>query len=136
MPVINGTALTSVSVTTSAGAAQDIKDETIDVQFGDSNNLLDTTVVSKTEMKRIIGLHDSSLSLNLFVNSDATSTFGVFLTDSKKARTVKIGLASNLFWNGTMLIESTDVSRGSDANLTMSVSMQQADGVAAVWTTS
>lgn len=136
MPRIIGSAMVSVTVDDSAGTAHDIKGEVIDISDDESRNLLDTTTVSHVEMQRTFGLHDTSLSLNCFLNTDTGSTYDIFLANQTNKRKVKLGFATNLFWNGVMLIESVSLSRGTDTNLTLDISLQQAEGVTSVWTTS
>lgn len=136
MPRVIASGMHSIMVDDSSGTPRDIKSEVISIQFGDTNNLIDVTTIDEAEMKRIIGNHDSTATIDCFVNTDSNSTYDVFLANSSGSRTLKFGFTASLFWNSEQVIGESPVSRDTDGNMTMSVSMEQASGVTSPWTTS
>ena len=136
MARVDGLNITSFSVTDSAGTARDV----VGIRSfdpGKNTNLLDVTTIDEVFMNRVVGLQDQELRIHADVDNTAnTGTVAVFLLNDANVRTVKIQLDTGLFYNGKFLIESIEVSRPEDADLTLDVVMKCAEDTTATYTTS
>ena len=138
MARIPGFKIDSFLVDDSAGTQRNIKDSVLSFDPGSSINLYDTTTIDSDQMEREAGLKDQELTISAMVTDDTDiGTVPVFLLNQTGKRTVKIKLKdSALYYNGEMLIENANLTRGTDANLEMSVTMKGASEVTNIWTAS
>ena len=138
MARIPGYKIASFLVDDSAGTPRDIKGSVLSFDPGSSINLYDTTTIDSDQMEREQGLKDQELTISAMVTDDSNvGTVPVFLLNQTGKRTVKVQLEdSALYYNGEMLIENANLTRGTDANLEMSVTMKGAAGVTAIWSAS
>lgn len=136
MARVDGLNITAFSVTDASGTARDV----VGIRSfdpGKSTNLLDVTTIDEVYMNRVVGLQDQELKIHADVDdTSATGTVAVFMLDDSGVRTVKIQLDTGLYYNGKFLIESLEVSRNEEADLTLDVVMKCAEDSTATYTTS
>jgi len=127
-----------IAVDDSGGTARDISDNVTGVEFGNSQNLLDSTTISKSAMERLIGLGDASFSLTGVFDAASNKSHDVFKTKSG-IRTVTYSIGGNSGGNPTVAVECLvgeyNLSRGSDGGLTWSVTLPLQSGTVPAWST-
>ena len=127
-----------LAVDDSAGTARDISNDVTNVEFTNAQNLLETTGLDKSAMERIIGLSDGSVSISGIFNPAANKSHAVFKTRTG-TRTVTYAVggndSTNPELNMEMLIDSYNVSRGTDGSVTWSADLSLQDGTVPTWGT-
>ncbi|ANS03208.1 hypothetical protein [uncultured Mediterranean phage uvDeep-CGR2-KM18-C74] len=127
-----------IAVDDSGGTVRDISDNITSVEFGNTQNLLDSTTISKSAMERLIGLGDVSWSLSGVFDAASNKSHDVFKTKSG-TRTVTYSIGGNTSGNPTVstecLVGEYNVSRGTDGAATWSVTMALQSGTVATWGT-
>lgn len=102
-----------------------ISQDIMDFSLEESYNLIDTTIIETLEVQREQGLRDSSVSYNAFFDSDRKD-----IKDKDHSFIFIQGTApyTALLFRG-LLTENVNTERGSDTNVTRSVTVQQGDSL-------
>tara|TARA_B100000745_G_C20121099_1_gene383839 strand:+ start:341 stop:760 length:420 start_codon:yes stop_codon:yes gene_type:complete len=127
-----------VAVDDSGGTPRDLSDNITSFDVADTQNLLDSTTLSKSAIQRLIGLGDISFSVSGVYDAASNKIHDVFKTKSG-VRTVTYAIGgnttSNPELNAECYIADYNISRGSDGALTVSATLNLADGTVPTWTT-
>ena len=71
-----------IAVDDSGGSARDISDNIVSYEIGNSQNMLDSTTISKSAMERLIGIGDLTVSLSMIFDAASNKSHDVFKTKS------------------------------------------------------
>ena len=127
-----------IAVDDSTGTAKDISDNVVSLEFGNTQNLLDSTTISKSAMERLIGLGDASFSLSGAFDAASNKSHDVFKTKSG-TRTVTYCIGGNTSGNPKIececLVAEYNLSRGTDGGLTWSATLNLQSGTVPTWAT-
>tara|TARA_R100000808_G_scaffold6135_4_gene18409 strand:+ start:3327 stop:3743 length:417 start_codon:yes stop_codon:yes gene_type:complete len=127
-----------IAVDDSGGSARDISDNIVSYEIGNSQNMLDSTTISKSAMERLIGIGDLTVSLSMIFDAASNKSHDVFKTKSG-TRTFDLRVGGNSSSNpkltAEMLVGEYNISRGNDGSLTSSVTLNLQSGTVPTWTT-
>jgi len=127
-----------IAVDDSGGSARDISDNITNYEIGNTQNLLDSTTISKSAMERLIGLGDLSISLSGIFDAASNKSHDVFKTKSG-TRTVTLAVGGNTSSNPKLeaecLVADYNVSRGNDGSLTWAATLNLQSGTVPTWST-
>ena len=127
-----------IAVDDSGGTARDISDNVTSVEFGNTQNLLDSTTISKSAMERLIGLGDASFALSGVFDAASNKSHDVFKTKSG-TRTVTYSIGGNSSGNPKIececLVADYNLSRGTDGALTWAATLNLQSGTVPTWGT-
>jgi hypothetical protein len=127
-----------VAVDDSGGTARDISDNVTSYEIGNSQNLLDSTTVSKSALQRLIALGDLSISINGIFDKASNKSHDVFKTKSG-TRTVTIAIGGNTSGfpklEAEMLVADYNISRGTDGAQNFTASLMLQSGTVPTWGT-
>ena len=127
-----------IAVDDSGGSARDISDNIVSYEIGNSQNMLDSTTISKSAMERLIGIGDLTVSLSMIFDAASNKSHDVFKTKSG-TRTFDLRVGGNSSSNpkltAEMLVGDYNISRGNDGSLTSSVTLNLQSGTVPTWTT-
>jgi hypothetical protein len=129
----------TISVDDSGGSARAISNDITDFAINLPTALLDSTGVDKSAQERLTGLQDGTVTLNGVTNFASNQSHDVFKTRTG-TRTVTI----TLYEDGSgdpqlgmeMLVDSYNITRGSDGSSTWSASLSLQSGTVPTWGTS
>ena len=71
-----------IAVDDSGGTVRDISDNVTSIEVGNSQNMLDSTTISKSAIQRQIGLGDLSFALSGLFDAASNKSHDVFKTKS------------------------------------------------------
>tara|TARA_R100001143_G_C3315589_1_gene112267 strand:+ start:194 stop:610 length:417 start_codon:yes stop_codon:yes gene_type:complete len=127
-----------VAVDDSGGTARDISDNVQSYEIGNSQNLLDSTTVSKSALQRLIALGDLQITINGMFDKASNKSHDVFKTKSG-TRTVTLAIGGNTSGypklEAEMLVGDYNLSRGTDGALNFTASMMLQSGTVPAWST-
>jgi hypothetical protein len=127
-----------VAVDDSGGTPRDLSTDVTSYEISNSQNLLDSTSISKSAMERIVGVGDGSISLNGIFDAASNLAHDVFKTKSG-TRTVTIAIGGNTSTNPEInmecLVADYNLSRGDDGSLTWTATLNVSDGTVPTWGT-
>lgn len=127
-----------VAIDDSGGTPRDLSDNITSFDVADSQNLLDSTTLSKSAIERLIGLGDISFSVSGVYDAASNKSHDVFKVKTG-VRTVTYAIGgnttSNPELNAECYIADYNISRGSDGALTYSATLNLSDGTVPEWTT-
>ncbi len=83
-----------IAVDDSGGDPRDLSDNITGYEIGNTQNLLDSTTISKSAMERLIGLGDLSISLSGVFDKASNKSHDVFKTKSG-TRTFTLAVGGN-----------------------------------------
>jgi len=134
MAKTSGLGWTTLSVDDSTGTPRDVKNDVTSLDLSTPRGDLDVTGLDSLAMERLLGLADSTVSLEMAFNPAANQQHAVFRTVSSTsvARTVSLEHAAQTLAM-EMIPTSYDLSRGTDAALTAKTELLLADGTAPTW---
>ena len=127
-----------IAVDDSGGTARDISDNITNYEIGNSQNLLDSTTISKSAMERLIGLGDLSISLSGIFDKASNKSHDVFKTKSGiRTFTLAVGGDTTGYpeLEAECLVADYNLSRGNDGGLTWSATLTLQDGTVPTWGT-
>tara|TARA_R110002020_G_scaffold77761_5_gene196215 strand:- start:5109 stop:5528 length:420 start_codon:yes stop_codon:yes gene_type:complete len=127
-----------IAVDDSGGSARDISDNITNYEIGNTQNLLDSTTISKSAMERLIGLGDLSISLSGIFDAASNKSHDVFKTKSG-TRTVTLAIGGNTSTypklEAECLVADYNVSRGNDGSITWAATLNLQSGTVPTWGT-
>ena len=127
-----------IAVDDSGGSARDISDNVQSYEIGNSQNLLDSTTVSKSALQRLIALGDLQVTINGMFDADSNKSHDVFKTKSG-TRTFDLRIGGNSSSNpqltAEMLVADYNLSRGTDGALNFTASLMLQSGTVPTWGT-
>lgn len=127
-----------IAVDDSGGDPRDISDNITNYEIGNSQNLLDSTTISKSAMERIVGLGDATITLSGICDFASNKSHDVFKTKSG-TRTFDLRVGGNSGSNPKLAVECLvgeyNISRGNDGTLTWSTTLSLQNGTVPAWTT-
>jgi len=122
----------------SAGSLKDISNDVTGLGVNIGQNLFDITGLDKSAMERLIGLGDGSFAVSGVFNPTANQSHDVFKTRTG-TRTVDYKIGGNTQGNPYLtmecLVDSYNLTRGSDGSLTWSAGLQLQSGTTPTWST-
>lgn len=126
------------AVDNSAGSLKDISNDVTGLGVNIGQNLLDITGLDKSAMERLIALGDGSFSVSGVFNSASNFSHSVFSTRTG-TRTVDYKIGGNTTGNPYLtmecLVDSYNLTRGSDGSLTFTAGLSLQSGTTPTWTT-
>tara|TARA_R110000824_G_scaffold85555_4_gene212525 strand:- start:443 stop:859 length:417 start_codon:yes stop_codon:yes gene_type:complete len=127
-----------IAVDDSSGSARDISDNVQSYEIGNSQNLLDSTTVSKSALQRLIALGDLQVTINGMFDAASNKSHDVFKTKSG-TRTFDLRIGGNSSSNpqltAEMLVADYNLSRGTDGALNFTASLMLQSGTVPTWGT-
>jgi len=127
-----------IAVDDSGGSARDISDNVQSYEIGNSQNLLDSTTVSKSALQRLIALGDLQVTINGMFDAASNKSHDVFKTKSG-TRTFDLRIGGNSSSNpqltAEMLVADYNLSRGTDGALNFTASLMLQSGTVPTWST-
>ena len=127
-----------IAVDDSGGSARDISDNVQSYEIGNSQNLLDSTTVSKSALQRLIALGDLQVTINGMFDAASNKSHDVFKTKSG-TRTFELRIGGNSSSNpqltAEMLVADYNLSRGTDWALNFTASLMLQSGTVPTWGT-
>ena len=127
-----------IAVDDSGGSARDISDNVQSYEIGNSQNLLDSTTVSKSALQRLIALGDLQVTINGMFDAASNKSHDVFKTKSG-TRTFDLRIGGNSSSNpqltAEMLGAEYNLSRGTDGALNFTASLMLQSGTVPTWGT-
>jgi hypothetical protein len=127
-----------IAVDDSGGSARDISDNVQSYEIGNSQNLLDSTTVSKSALQRLIALGDLQVTINGMFDAASNKSHDVFKTKSG-TRTFDLRIGGNSSSNpqltAEMLVADYNLSRGTDGALNFTASLMLQSGTVPTWGT-
>ena len=122
-----------VAVDDSGGTVRDLSTDVTSYEIANSQNLLDSTSISKSAMERIVGVGDGSITLNGVFDAASNLAHDVFkLKTGTRTVTVAIG---NPSLSMECLVADYNLSRGDDASLTWTATLNVSNGTVPTWGT-
>jgi hypothetical protein len=135
MAKTTGLGWTTLSVDSSAGTPQAIKNDINSLQFGTPRGIIDVTGIDKSAFERLLGLADFNITLTGTANFAANpSAHGVFsdVSSTSVARTVSIGIGGKTL-APEVLFTDYSFNRGTDGALPWTAPGVLADGTVPTW---
>jgi hypothetical protein len=127
-----------LAVDDSGGTARDISDNVTSYEIANTQNLLDSTTISKSAMERLIGLGDYVMTLTGVFDKASNKSHDVFKTKSG-TRTVTLAIGGNTTGypelESEMLVSDYNLSRGNDGGLTWTATLNLQSGTVPTWGT-
>jgi len=127
-----------IAVDDSGGTARDISDNITSYEVANTQNLLDSTTISKSAMEKLIGLGDYVLTLTGVFDKASNKSHDVFKTKSG-VRTVTLAIGGNTTGypelESEMLVSDYNLSRGNDGGLTWTATLNLQSGTVPTWGT-
>jgi hypothetical protein len=138
MAKTTGMGLTTLSVDTSAGSPNDIRNDVTNFNFATPRGVQDITGVDKSAMERLLLLADFSITLNGVFNDSATKSHVTLKTISSSSalRTVSLGVTGTVGANtlaNECILSDYALTRNADGSLTWTVPGVLADGTVPTW---
>jgi hypothetical protein len=129
-------AWTTCAVDDDQGAAQNIRNDVLSLDFSTPRNLFDWTGLDKSAMERGLGLEDFSCTLNGVFNDAAGLSHAVFHNTSVTSvvRTVTLTVSGQTLAQ-ECVAPDYQLSRGADGLFTWTAPLLMQNGVLAAWTT-
>lgn len=130
-----GLAWTTLSVDSSAGSPEDIRNDITNFQFATPRGVQDVTGIDKSAIERLLLLADFSITVNGVANFGASpSAHDVFSTvpSSSVARTTTIGIGGKSI-APEVLYTDYSLSRSATGELTYTAPGVLADGTVPTW---
>ncbi len=126
------------AVDNSSGSLKDISNDVTSLGVNVGQNLVDITGIDKSAMERLIALGDGSFTVTGVFNSAANMSHAVFSVRTG-TRTVDYKIGGNTSGNPYLtmecLVDSYNLSRGSDGTLTFTAGLQLQNGTTPAWST-
>ncbi len=134
----SGMGWTTLTVDTSAGVANDIRNDVTNFNFATPRGVQDITGVDKSAMERLLLLADFSITLNGVFNDSALKSHVTLKTipSSSALRTVSLSVTGTVGANtlaNECIFSDYAVTRNSDGGLTWSSPGVLADGTVPTW---
>ena len=127
-----------IAVDDSGGTARDISDNITSYEIANTQNLLDSTTISKSAMERLIGLGDYVMTLTGVFDKASNKSHDVFKTKSG-VRTVTLAIGGDTTGypelESEMLVSDYNLSRGNDGGLTWTATLNLQSGTVPTWGT-
>lgn len=127
-----------LAVDDSGGTLRDISNDVNSVQVSTPQGLIDVTGLDKSAMERVIGLSDGQVQLSGTFNATSQKSHDVFKTRTG-TRTVSYAIGGNSSGNPIlsmeMLVQNYDISRGNEASLRWTATLQLQSGTVPAWST-
>jgi|TARA_R110002020_G_scaffold177150_1_gene369925 hypothetical protein len=127
-----------IAVDDSGGNIRDISDNVTSYEIANTQNLLDSTTISKSAMERLIGLGDYVMTLTGVFDKASNKSHDVFKTKSG-TRTVTLAIGGNTTGypelEAEMLVSDYNISRGNDGGLTWTATLNLQSGTVPTWGT-
>ena len=127
-----------IAVDDSGGSARDISDNITSYEVANTQNLLDSTTISKSAMERLIGLGDYVMTLTGVFDKASNKSHDVFKTKSG-VRTVTLAIGGDTTGypelESEMLVSDYNLSRGNDGGLTWTATLNLQSGTVPTWGT-
>ena len=127
-----------VAVDDSGGTVRDLSTDVTSYEIANSQNLLDSTSISKSAMERIVGVGDGSITLNGVFDAASNLAHDVFKVKTG-TRTVTVAIGGNTSGNPSLsmecLVADYNLSRGDDASLTWTATLNVSNGTVPTWGT-
>ena len=122
----------------SAGSLKEISNDVTGLGVNIAQNLIDITGIDKSAMERLIALGDGSFTVSGVFNASANMSHAVFSTRTG-TRTVDYKIGGNTQGNPYLtmecLVDSYNLTRGSDGTLTFTAGLQLQSGTTPTWST-
>jgi hypothetical protein len=130
----SGLSWTTLTVQDAAAAAQDIRNDVTNMQFGTPRAVQDVTGIDKAAMERLLLLADFTITMNGVFNAAANMSHAVFSTipSTSVARAVAMTVAGKSL-SANVLLTDYPLTRAAGGALTWAVPGSLADGVVPVW---
>ena len=127
------------SLTDSGSTERDLSDNVQTYTLNSGQALQDTTDLSESAFSRLALLSDLSINITGVCDFAANKSNSVLTSGTSTARTFVLAVGGNSGGNpkltGTCLIQDYAISRGNDASLTFSATLQLSDGSMPSWGT-
>ena len=127
-----------IAVDDSGGNIRDISDNVTSYEIANTQNLLDSTTISKSAMERLIGLGDYVMTLTGVFDKASNKSHDVFKTKSG-TRTVTLAIGGNTTGypelEAEMLVSDYIISRGNDGGLSWTATLNLQSGTVPTWGT-
>ena len=127
-----------IAVDDSGGNIRDLSDNITSYEVANTQNLLDSTTISKSAMERLIGLGDYVMTLTGVFDKASNKSHDVFKTKSG-TRTVTLAIGGNTSGypklESEMLVSDYNLSRGNDGGLTWTATLNLQSGTVPTWST-
>ena len=127
-----------LAVDDSGGNIRDISDNVTSYEIANTQNLLDSTTISKSAMERLIGLGDYVMTLTGVFDKASNKSHDVFKTKSG-VRTVTLAIGGDTGGypelEAEMLVSDYNLSRGNDGGLTWTATLNLQNGTVPTWGT-
>ena len=127
-----------IAVDDSGGNIRDLSDNITSYEIANTQNLLDSTTISKSAMERLIGLGDYVMTLTGVFDKASNKSHDVFKTKSG-TRTVTLAIGGNTTGypelEAEMLVSDYNLSRGNDGGLTWTATLNLQSGTVPTWGT-
>ena len=127
-----------IAVDDSGGNIRDISDNVTSYEIANTQNLLDSTTISKSAMERLIGLGDYVMTLTGVFDKASNKSHDVFKTKSG-VRTVTLAIGGDTTGypelESEMLVSDYNLSRGNDGGLTWTATLNLQSGTVPTWGT-
>ncbi len=129
-----GLGWTTLSVDSSAGVANDIRNDITNFEFATPRAVQETTGIDKSAIERLLLLADFSITLNGVFNDAATFSHATFkdVSSTSVARTVSI-VVSGQTLNNECYFTDYQLTRADSGELTWSAPGVLADGNVPTW---
>lgn len=129
-----GLGWTTLSVDSSAGVANDIRNDITNFEFATPRAVQETTGIDKSAIERLLLLADFSITLNGVFNDAATFSHATFkdISSTSAVRTVGI-VVSGQTLNNECYLTDYQLTRADSGELTWSVPGVLADGNVPTW---
>lgn len=129
-----GLGWTTLSVDSSAGVANDIRNDVTNFEFATPRAVQETTGIDKSAIERLLLLADFSITLNGVFNDAATFSHATFkdVSSTSVARTVSI-VVSGQTLNNECYFTDYQLTRADSGELTWSAPGVLADGTVPTW---
>lgn len=130
----SGLGWTTATVEDAAGVAQDIRNDTTNLQFATPRAVQDTTGIDKSAMERLLLLADFSVTFNGVFNPAAGKSHAVFSTvpSTSVPREVVLTVNGQSLTN-TCVFTDYPITRADSGELTWAVPGVLSDGVVPTW---
>jgi hypothetical protein len=133
MAKITGLGQTTLNLDNDAAAAQDIRNDVTNYDFGTPYNVQEITGVDKSAVERQLLLADYSGTLNGVVNPSANRQHAVMSGDLRVVRTLAMTVAAQTL-SAEVLLTDYKWTRASGGELTYQTPFSLADGTTPDWT--
>jgi len=127
-----------IAVDDSGGTLRDISDNVTSIEVANSQNLLESTTISKSAVERLIGLGDLVFTISGVMDKASNKIHDVFKVKSG-TRTVTYAIGGNTSGNPVLtaecLVGEYNISRGTDGTQIVNTTLSLQSGTVPTWGT-